>query len=242
MAERVERQPAYVLHERAYRETSAILELFTRDHGCVAVVARGLRAAKPRFSRGSLRALQPLECAWLNQGDLGQLTAAEACGLPLALSGMRLQSALYLNELLVRLLHRHDPHPLLFDAYARLLVQLPESADALGFQLRCFEALLLSELGYGIEFAFDSAAQAPVDPRGRYRALPEHGVIGVHDLEVDTISGAALLALQAGQQPDAVGLRELRRMMRVLLLHHLGGRGLNAWRVLRSPAPPADRA
>ena len=190
MAERVERQPAYVLHERAYRETSAILELFTRDHGCVAVVARGLRAAKPRFSRGSLRALQPLECAWLNQGDLGQLTAAEACGLPLALSGIRLQSALYLNELLVRLLHRHDPHPLLFDAYARLLVQLPESADALGFQLRCFEALLLSELGYGIEFTFDSAAQAPVDPCGRYRA---HRLRGRYDLW----GGAAGIASRA---------------------------------------------
>ncbi|MBL0028013.1 MAG: DNA repair protein RecO [Rhodanobacteraceae bacterium] len=242
MAERVERQLAYVLHQRAYRETSAILELFTRDHGRVAVVARGLRAAKPRFSRGNLRALQPIECAWLHQGELGQLTAAEAAGLPLVLNGSRLQSALYLNELLVRMLQRHDPQAALFEAYARLLPQLSANANALGFQLRRFEMQLLSELGYGIDFAVDTSTQMPVVPRGRYRVMPEHGVISARHLEVDTISGAALLALSSGEQPDPVALRELRRMMRALLLHHLGGRGLNAWRVLRSPVPPSDRA
>ena len=165
MAERVERQLAYVLHQRAYRETSAILELFTRDHGRVAVVARGLRAAKPRFSRGNLRALQPIECAWLHQGELGQLTAVEAAGLPLVLNGSRLQSALYLNELLVRMLQRHDPQAALFEAYARLLPQLSANANALGFQLRRFEMQLLSELGYGIDFAVDTSTQMPVVPR-----------------------------------------------------------------------------
>lgn len=242
MAERIERQPAYVLHERAYRETSAILELFARDHGRVAVVARGLRAAKPRFQRGCLRAFQPIECAWLHRGELGQLTAAEACGLPLSLTGLRLQSALYLNELLTRLLVRHDPQPAIFDAYARLIQQLPEPVDQLGFALRRFEARMLGELGYGFDFGFDTSSGRDVDASGRYRVIAEHGVIAAPPLAVDSISGAALLALQAGRQPDANALQELRRMMRALLLHHLGGRGLNAWRVLKSPAPPEDPA
>jgi len=242
MPERVERQLAYVLHERAYRETSAILELFTRDHGRVAVVARGLRAAKPRFPRGTLRALQPIECGWLHQGEIGQLIAAEASGPPLTLSGTRLQSALYLNELLTRLLVRHDPHPALFATYSDLLTRLPLDPASLGFSLRRFEMRVLAELGYGIDFAVDSSTQEVVRPRGRYRIIPEHGVIAARDLDVDSVSGAALLALHAGQLPGATELRELKHMMRAQLLHHLGGRGLNAWRVLRAPVPPAGRA
>ena len=242
MAERIERQPAYVLHERAYRETSVILELFTRDQGRVSVVVRGLRAAKPRFQRGCLRAFQPIECAWLHRGELGQLTAVESVGMPLALAGLRLQSALYLNELLARLLVRHDPHPEVFDAYARLLEHMPEAIDALGFALRRFEARVMGELGYGIDFAFDTSSGGDVDTNGRYRVIAEHGVIAAPSLDRESISGAALLALQSGHQPGTNELLELRRMMRALLLHHLGGRGLNAWRVLRSPAPPADPA
>lgn len=238
MAERIEGQRAYVLHERPYRETSAILDLFTRDHGRVAVVARGLRAAKPRFSRGSLRALQPIECAWLHRGELGQLTSAEAAGMPLSLAGMRLQAALYLNELLARLLVRHDPHPVLFDAYAQLLAQMPDAVDALAFSLRSFEAQVLAELGYGIDFGFDASAQGEVVETGRYRVIAEHGVIAAPPRTDGAISGSALLALAQGRMPARAELNELRRMMRALLLHHLGGRGLNAWRVLRAPAPP----
>ena len=240
MAERIERQPAYVLHQRPYRETSAILDLFSRDHGRVAVVARGLRAAKPRFPRGVLRPFQPIECAWLPRSELGQLTAAECAGMPMAMFGLRLQSALYVNELLTRLLTRHDPHPDLFDAYARLLEELPEDGEAMGFTLRRFEARVLAELGYGIDFGFDASTQQSVVERGRYRVIAEHGVVAAPVLDVDTVSGAALLALQAGRQPGRTELQELRRMMRALLLHHLGGRGLNAWRVLRSPLTAED--
>ena len=242
MAERIERQPAFVLHERAYRETSALLELFTRDLGRVSVVARGLRAAKPRFPRGSLRAGQPIECALVLRGELGQLAAVEASGLPLVLSGLHLQTALYLNELLARLLGRFDPHPVLFDAYAGLLGSMPDDRDALGFALRRFESLLLGEIGYGIDFGIDASSGQALAAEGRYRVVAEHGVVAAPPLDRDAVSGAALLGLQCGRQPDSEGLRELRRMMRGLLLHHLGGRGLNAWRVLRAPASPADPA
>ena len=242
MRERVERQPAYVLHERSYRETSAILELLSRDHGRVAVVARGLRAPKPRFARGALRALQPLECGWIGQGEMGQLIAVEVVGLPQAVTAMQLQSVLYLNELLVRLLARNDPHPRVFDAYAGLLGDLPRANAALGFALRRFEKDLLAELGYGIDFAWDLATQAPVREQGYYRVDPEQGVFAVAGPGRGALPGGALLALAAGVLPAAELLADLRRMMRSLLLHHLGGRGLQAWRVLRSPVPPAGPA
>jgi DNA repair protein RecO (recombination protein O) len=242
MGERCERQRAYVLHERAYRETSVLLELFSREHGRVGAVARGVRAAKPRFARGTLRAFQPLECGWLLQGELVQLTAVEAAGPPLHLVGLRLQAALYLNELLMRLLARQDPHAVLFDAYAALLPALPESQDALAFRLRRFEMQVLAELGYGIDFSVDAASGESITPARRYRVIPEHGVIAAAVADEDGISGRALLALLDDRLPDAVVLREQRRMMRALLLHHLGGRGLNAWRVLKAPAPPAGPA
>jgi len=242
MRERVERQPAFVLHERAYRETSAILELLTRDHGRVAVVARGLRALKPRFARGSLRALQPVECGWIGQGEMGQLIAVETTGLPLAVAGVQLQSALYVNELLVRLLARHDSHPKLFDAYAGLVANLPGDSAALGFALRRFEVLLLAELGYGIDFAWDLSSRSVVLPEQHYRVDPEQGVFAAVGPGRGAVSGRALLALGRDELPAADALADLRRMMRGLLLHHLGGRELNAWRVLRSPARPADPA
>ncbi|MBK6728822.1 MAG: DNA repair protein RecO [Xanthomonadales bacterium] len=240
MRERVDRQPAFVLHERAYRETSAILELLTRDHGRVAVVARGLRAPRPRFSRGSLRALQPVECDWIGQGEMGLLVAVEATALPIAAAGVQLQSALYVNELLVRLLARHDPHPKLFDAYAGLLANLPGDHAALGFALRRFEVQLLAELGYGIDFAWDLSSRSVVLPEQHYRVDPEQGVFAATGPGRGAVSGRALLALGGDQLPAADALADLRRMMRSLLLHHLGGRELNAWRVLRSPVRPAD--
>jgi len=242
MAERVERQPAFVLHERAYRETSALLELFTRDFGRVAVVARGLRAQIPRFPRGSLRATQAIECGLLLQGELGQLTAVEPSGPPIAIVGMQLQSMLYVNELLVRLLARHDPHPELFSAYAGLLSSLPIDNASLAFALRRFEGRVLAEIGYGIDFGMDGVSDQAVAADGWYRVTPEQGVVTARETSPGAISGRALLALQGTETPDADTLRAQRRMMRALLLHHLGGRELNAWRVLRSPTPPATPA
>jgi DNA repair protein RecO (recombination protein O) len=239
MGERVERQPSFVLHERAYRETSALIELLTREHGRICVIARGLRAVKPRFPRGLLQSMQLLDCSFVIAGELGQLTAAEAVGIPMKFDGVRLQAVLYLNELLVRLLARQDPHPGLFDAYRELLAALPLENARLSFALRRFEALLLAELGYGIDFAFEASSQTPIGSSDWYRVIPEHGAVRVASATPDAIAGSALLAMQQSQLPAAADLRALRQLMRAMLLHHLGGRELQAWRVLKSPLKPA---
>jgi DNA repair protein RecO (recombination protein O) len=231
---RVERQPAFVLHERPYRETSLLLEAFTRDHGRVGLVARGARAARPRFGRGVLAPLVPLEIGWTGRGELPTLTAAEPVAAPFALAGDALLPALYLNELLTRLLARHDAHPELFARYTACLGELSAGGD-LGWILRCFERDALTLLGYGLELEHDGVAGAVLEPGATYGYDPERGAVPWEARPVaPSIRGASLLALARGTCPDAASLRELRRLMRAVLRHHLGGRDLHSWSMSRT--------
>jgi len=150
-----------MLHATAWRETSLIVQSFSRDHGCVALVAKG---AKRPYSvlRPVLSAFQPLLLSWSGAGEVKTLTRAEVVGLR-PLKGTALMSAWYMNELLLRLLPREDPHPTLFDAYDTALLQLAGGSPAAG-ALRRFEWTLLSETGYGIDQAppdFDDPAIEP---------------------------------------------------------------------------------
>ena len=226
-------QPAYILHARPYRETSLLLDAFTRDHGRIGLIARGVRGARGQASRAALQPLQPLLLSWRGQGELWQLTATETVGSALALRGDALLSGFYLNELLLRLLPRHDPHETLFWRYAQCLNALAADAPP-GWELRRFERDLLDALGYGLELTTDTNDGEPLDPDARYRFDPESGACRLPQgrSEAGTISGAALIALQKDVLPDAITLRELRRLMRGVLLHHLGGRELRSWQVL----------
>jgi DNA repair protein RecO (recombination protein O) len=234
--QRIERQPAFVLHERPYRETSALVEVLTRDHGRVGLVAKGLRSARPRFGRGVVVPLQALKIDWQSRGELGLLTGADPVGAPIPLSGPGLLSALYLNELLVRLLPRHDPHPELAARYATCLGELcTADASAQAWALRRFERDLLGSLGVAPSFEHDAGGRA-IEPDRRYRIAAEAGAIavGLDDDRGTTIAGRSLLALGAETQPDRDCLRELKRLFRELVTHQLGGRGLQAWAVAAS--------
>lgn len=226
-------QPAYVLHARPYRETSLLLDAFTRDHGRVGLIARGVRGARGQATRAALQPLQPLLLSCRERGELWQLAATEAAGTALTLRGDALLSGFYLNELLLRLLPRHDPHEALFWRYAQCLNALAAEAPP-GWELRRFERDLLDALGYGLELCVDAGDGAAIDPEARYRFDPESGprrAVG-EQVSAGSISGAALMALHEDAMPDAAALRELRRLMRGVLLHHLGGRELRSWQVL----------
>jgi DNA repair protein RecO (recombination protein O) len=236
--QRIERQPAYVLHERPYRETSVLLEALTRDHGRVGLVARGVRSAKPRFSRGTLKPLQALELAWMGRGELGNLASADPVGVPVPLVGDGLLCALYLNELLARLLARNDPHPEVFARYSAVLYELAAAADAAAqaWALRRFERDLLAELGYALPLEADEAGRV-LEPGAQYALDPERGALrwsgrGPAPL---LVSGASLQALAGDVAPPVELLREIKRALRAVLRHHLGGRDLAAWS-LRPPA------
>lgn len=249
-----DQQPAYVLHARAYRESSLLLEVFSRDHGRVGLIARGVRGARGQSRRALLQPLQPLLLSWRGRGELMTLSAVEAAGASLVLHGDALLSAFYLNELLLRLLPRGESHTELFWRYAACLGDMASPAAQIGWELRRFERDLLTMIGYGIDLDVQAQEGEYLEPQARYRFDPE---TGAHRLATSqprkhnagSISGTALIALRDDQMPDAASQRELRLLMRGVLLHHLGGRPLHAWQVLgdindglqlRDPAPPGD--
>ena len=240
-AERHDAQPAFVLHAYAYRETSLIVEAFTADHGRVAMVARG--AKRPRSeTRGLLQAFQPLTLSWAGSGELKTLLKAEwSGGLPLP-RGAALLCGFYLNELLLKLLAREDPHAALFRDYQDALAALGEKKFAAeqGAVLRRFELRLLAELGYALPLTHDADTGAAIDPAARYyydfgrgpRALAARVARepGVH---FPQIGGATLLGLATNVFPDAATAAEAKRLMREILDHYLEQRRIFSRRVVQ---------
>ena len=232
-ARRVLLASAYVLHQRPYRDTSRIVEIFSREHGRLTTFARGARGPKPRFP--GLQPFQPLLLSFSGRGEAAQLTAAEPDGVPPPLPPAALLGAFYLNELLVRLTERHDPHPELFDAYAATLAAL-RAGRPLEPLLRRFEKQLLDLVGFGIELAVDCSGAA-VDPDAYYHLVPARGLLPAATAAADACPGHVLLALAAEELlEEAAGLRAARALLRAALDHCLEGRELSTRAVARSVA------
>lgn len=235
--ERVHAEPAYVLHGRAYRETSEILELLTRNHGRIGLVARGMRGGaggrRGSHRRAILQPFQPIEVSWSGRGHgLMTLNAVEPAGAAARLGGTSLMSAFYVNELVLRFLHKSDPHPQLFESYARLLLQLG-SGPAPDIALRRFELDLLVETGYGLNLDHDAASGEPLNPATWYEYVVERGPIAAEagQTPVQVFSGAALLAIGRADFSDENCRASARRLLREVLNHHLGGRPLRSRQV-----------
>jgi len=232
---RISQQPAYVLHARAWRETSLLLEVFTRDFGRVGLLARSVRGARARLPRSSLEPMQALRMDWAGRGELPTLAAVEPMDAPRVFRGEALLSAMYVNELLVRLTARNDPHPALFDRYGGLLDDLMD-AGSLAWSLRCFERDLLEAIGYALQLDVAADTEQPIDADTHYDYLPESGAVAA-DGHPDAVRvrGSALRALATGERPDAQDMAALRRLMRNLIGRQVGSRGLQSWRVLADP-------
>ena len=229
MSKRVDGQAAYVLHLHPYSETSLVVDVFTRDHGRVPLLARGAR--RPRSAmRGMLMSFQPLELGWFGGGEVKTLAKAEWLGGMPLLGGRCLLLGYYLNELLLKMLPREDAHGALFDAYASALRALAEGgADAP--ELRRFEKTLLKELGYGLTLDVDMDSGQPVVAEGAYTYLIERGPVKVGAGETATVSGKTLLDMAADDYADPRTRLESRQLMRQLIAHHLGGKPLQSRRV-----------
>lgn len=222
---RIAFEPAYLLHHRPYRESSALLEVFSASRGRVGIVARGARAPKSRW-RSLFQPFRRLLLSWTERGELGTLSGAEADGPPLALPGPAVFTGWYVNELVLRVLARHDPHPALFEAYAATLAalaQLVEPAPA----LRRFEMVLLEQVGYGLQWpdAPDPAAWFEYDADGGVRPCARHP---------GAVRGRSLIDLAEGRLESAQTLRDARRLLRDALAPHLGATPLHTPRVLRA--------
>ena len=222
-------QPGFVLHSRAYRETSLLLELFTEQHGRVAAVARGARGRRPRWG-SALRAFAELGLAWHGRGELATLDSAEPLGRWPLPAGGRLASALYVNEVLIRLLRRDDPHPELYASYRAAVQALGEADLPEAVVLRVFERDLLAAAGYGLHLLQD-AAGVPLDPGTWYCYRAEHGPVPWEEESPGAgprVRGAALLALAAGQPEPRDARGELLALTRAALRPHLGERPLKS--------------
>jgi DNA repair protein RecO (recombination protein O) len=218
MKRRADHEPGYVLHAYPYKETSLVIEAFTRRHGRVGLLARGAR--RPRSAmRGVLIAFHPLRLSWSGSSELGTLIAAEWGGGQGALAGIGLMCGFYLNELLLRLMPRDDPHEALFDAYGEALARLAAAAGAEGEAavLRGFERRMLAELGYAPVLDRDAASGAAIDADKRYAYEPERGPVETARAGESVISGRTLLDMAADNYDNARTREEARRLMRALI-------------------------
>jgi len=223
MTRRVQLEPAYVLHSRSYRETSLIVEAFTREYGRLAVVARGARSARSRW-RSILQPFRPLLLGWSQRGELGTLTAADQVAAPPALEGPALYCGFYLNEILMRLLHRGDPHQDVFEHYKRALLDMA-SGLALQPLLRLFEKDLLKAIGYAMVLDREIDSGEPVEARYWYTYQPDRGPRRCPDGTAGRVSGETLLAF-AAERVETRHLPELRMLMRGVIGFHLDGKPL----------------
>jgi DNA repair protein RecO (recombination protein O) len=224
-ARRVWLAPAYVLHQYAYRDTSRIVEVFTSDHGRLTLFARGANGPKSTL-KGVLRPFQRMLVSWSGKGEACQLVTAEIDGLMTTLAPHRLMSGFYLNELLLKLTERCDPHPEIFFSYASCVHSLC-AGDVEEPTLRRFEKRLLNELGYGLELAW-AADGVPVAPDEYYRFALQSGPQLCVAEAPGAVYGQSLADLQQESFGDPRSLRDAKRVLRAAIDACLDGRVLKS--------------
>ena len=228
---RQDNQLGYVLHTYAFRETSMVVETFTRTHGRLAMVARGAR--RPRSAlRGSIMAFQPLALSWSGRGELRLLLRAEWQGGQPRLQGRALLCGFYLNELLLKLLPREDAHEQLFLDYQAALARLAANPEP-GVVLRRFEKALLRELGYALGLDRGDAGGAGIDPDKSYAYEPERGPVAVNGGAHAGLvfSGRTLLDIVSDDYSDPRTLQQAKALMRLLISHRLEQKPLSSRRI-----------
>ncbi len=238
---RIQQQSAFILHHAHYGETSLLLEVFTRAFGRLGLIAKGAR--RPRSPlRAALAPFQPLLIGWSGRGEVATLTGAEGAGPAAHLVGEQTYCGLYLNELLVRLLHRHDPHEDLFDVYAHALFNL-QRADITEITLRLFEKHMLQELGYGLVLDREVSGNCPIAADVDYDYVPDRGPVRAPSADYGVrVKGASLLALAREQFSEPTELFDSKMLMRACIAHHLGGRPLHSRSLFRTDRPAANHS
>ncbi|GJH28510.1 DNA repair protein RecO [Caballeronia novacaledonica] len=229
---RIAEQPGFVLHSYPYRETSLIIDVFSRDFGRVALVAKG--AKRPHSAlRGVLQTFQPLGLSWSGKGEVRTLTTAEWVGGMLPLAGDALLCGFYVNELLVKFCAREDAHPALFNHYVLTLSRLAHDEPAVQV-LRSFERVLLRETGYAMNLT-RTVTRQPVVAEGRYVFDPDRGVGEASDdlpAPWPVISGQTLIDMERDDYTSPQTAAQSKTLMRFLLNHYLGGTPLATRQIL----------
>lgn len=228
---RHDNQPVYVLHTYPFKETSLVVELFSRQFGRVAAIAKGAR--RPRAAmRGMLQSFQPLVATWSGKSELRNLHGVEWRGGLHVLHGQGLICGFYLNELMLRLLPREDAHEKLFEHYetalGRLSLDEPHSLI-----LRSFEKQLLQELGYAMPLEHEAESSIPIEPEQVYCYVAEHGPVRQRAGQSGVqLHGKTLLDMARDDYSDAQTLLQSKQLMRALVSHYLGEKPLHTRQLL----------
>ena len=241
---RVNTQAAYILHKRVYRESSQILDVFTRDFGRISLLSRGSRTSRSKTS-GLLQLFQPLVISWQGRGDLPFLSNVEMAKCkPPNLKARSLLSAMYINELLVYLLHKNDVHENIFDRYHEVLFALKEATEIEPI-LRLFERDLLAYLGFGMKLECDADTGEKLEETALYAYHFEHGPVSSstgQSLACPVISGQSLIKFNLGSLEDTHHCTEIKTLMRYVLSRHLGSKKLKSRELFRrSSITPENR-
>ncbi len=236
-AGRTDHTPGFVLHSYPFRETSLIVESFTREYGRVALVARGARRPRSQL-RGLLQAFTPLLLSYAGKNELRTLHRAEWQGGVTLPQGLGLLCGFYINELMLKLLARDDPHSGLFDAYTDALKKLGAGGltqTDYAIILRRFEQRLLAELGYAQPFTHEADSGPAITADNSYRYFCERGALplGKSDASGLILRGKTLLDLAQDNYDDPVSLTQSKQLMRLIINHHLGGQILHARELLK---------
>ncbi len=223
---RVTLTPSFILHHRPYKETSMLLELFSRDYGRVSLVAKGVKRNKKR-SPALYQLYRDLNVSWSGRGSLATLTEIEANGPGFDLQGEAMMAAFYINELLMRLLHQHESHSQLYDAYMMALTRLDHGESQL-FALRYFEKQLLDALGYGLVLDHDLVSGDPIEAECDYYYSIDQGPSSSKPATTEfvTIAGSTLLALDREELDEYSKLDGIKQLMRLTLRGYLGDKPL----------------
>ena len=237
---RIHNEYSYLLHRRPYSETSLLVDLFTREHGRIAAIAKGARRLKSRF-RGALQPFQELVVQYSGKGEVRTMTLAEPVVAREFLSRERLLCGYYMSELVIRMLHRFDPHEVLYDAYKEA-IQLIRGNQETQQVLRQFEKTLLEEVGYGLHLEQEPATGRDIERGVLYRYRPGTGPTRYDGKQGEgvLVHGDSLLALSLGATLDARSRLELKRLTRGVLTEHMNGRVIHSRAIYGKLFPGLD--
>lgn len=228
---RIQLQPAYILHQRKYRETSLILDVLTENYGIIPLLAKGVRKAKSRTA-GLLQPFIPLAVSYLGKSEFKTLAHVEIISPAPLLTGISLYCGLYLNELLNHLLHRHDPQPTIFNDYHQCLQKMSGGVDIMEATLRIFELNLLETIGYGLPLDHDCNNENLIVASKRYQYIVDRGAYEAYNGQ---FAGSTLIALRNKKLENRQTLAEAKILMRKIIDHQLAGKTLNSRSFFNNP-------
>jgi DNA repair protein RecO (recombination protein O) len=228
---RIQNQSAWILHHRPFSNSSMILEIITFKHGRISLIAKGSRSAKSKF-RGLLRPFMPLNISWFARTNLGTLTEAEIQDAPISLAGDALISGYYMNELLLKLLHKDDPQLDVFSLYSETIKKL-SLTNQIAPLLRQFEIKLLELIGYALNLIEVVDSQIAINSSSYYEYKPDMGLFMVENKQgAMTFLGSQLQSIQKQNFECEDTLRCANRLLKNIISYQLGGKKLMTRKVI----------